>query len=284
MPRLHISGIKPSLVVFAFVALVAMLLPPFCGTVHAEPSNPKLANAKCLRCHGKENFSREGADGEMRDLSISVDAFQHSVHGKRDCVSCHQDITRIPHAKGVEHKVGCVQCHTELWAEAERSGTTEEHARLGVVVQQIESYMGSIHARPSLADQSRTNATCYNCHDAHYIEPIDSSVGSKSRLNIPEVCGKCHAEQRDEYFTSVHGEETLSGNANAAVCSDCHTTHDIEKPHDVSGRLVITQNCGSCHEDNLESYMGTYHGKVTTLGYGETAKCYDCHGSHGIRR
>jgi cytochrome b subunit of formate dehydrogenase len=54
--------------------------------------------------------------------------------------------------------------------------------------------------------------------------------------------------------------------------------------NDTSGRLAITAQCGNCHEDNLESYMETYHGKVTQLGYGETAKCYDCHGSHGIKR
>jgi cytochrome b subunit of formate dehydrogenase len=30
--------------------------------------------------------------------------------------------------------------------------------------------------------------------------------------------------------------------------------------------------------------METYHGKITRLGYGETAKCYDCHGSHAIKR
>ena len=282
--RLRKKGTIHCTSTMAVTLLMVVLLLPWCGTVRAEPADPKLANSKCLRCHGKENFSREGADGQMRDLSVSADAFQHSVHGKRDCVSCHKDITKIPHEKGVEHKVGCVQCHTELWAEAQKSGTTGEHARLGVVVQQIHSYMGSIHAQPSMEDQSRTNATCYNCHDAHYIEPIDSRVGSKSRLNIPQICGKCHARQRDEYFTSVHGREILAGNANAAVCSDCHTTHNIEKPHEASGRLAITQKCGNCHEENLASYMGTYHGKVTTLGYAQTAKCYDCHGSHGIKR
>jgi len=78
--------------------------------------------------------------------------------------------------------------------------------------------------------------------------------------------------------------EVSNCNPNAAVCSDCHTTHNIEKPHEVSGRLVITENCGNCHHENLETYTETYHGKVTRLGYGETAKCYDCHGSHGIKR
>ena len=278
------SGLISSFRMVAAILLLLVLQLSFSGPVAAEPDNPKLANDRCLRCHGKEGFSRKDATGQERDLHVEAEAFNASVHGGRDCVNCHQDITKAPHRKGIDRKVGCVQCHTELWDEAQQSGTTQEHARLGEVVQQIESYMGSIHARPSVADQSRTNATCYDCHDAHYIEPIDSHRGAKARLNIPDTCGQCHSEERDAYLTSVHGTEVLAGNADAAVCSDCHTTHDIEKAKEVSGKLVITENCGNCHEENLESYLGTYHGKVTKLGYGETAKCYDCHGAHEVKR
>jgi cytochrome b subunit of formate dehydrogenase len=284
LPAMRFSRMKHLPGVLAAVMLLAVMQFPLSSTAYAEPSDPKLSNDRCLRCHGRDNFSRKAENGEERDLHVAAEAFEHSVHGSSDCVSCHQDIIKAPHRKGIDRKVGCVRCHTELWYEAQRSGTKEENARLGEVVQQIESYMGSIHARPSMADQSRTNATCYNCHDAHYIEPIDNHVGSESRLKTPDVCGQCHAEQRDAYFTSVHGMEILSGNANAAVCNDCHTTHDIEKATADSGRLVITENCGNCHEENLESYMGTYHGKVTKLGYAETAKCYDCHGSHEVKR
>jgi len=268
----------------ASIFMLVFLLCAFSVPAQAEPSNPKLANDRCLKCHGREGFSRDDVNGNPRDLHVTAEAFEHSVHGKRDCVSCHQDIIKIPHRKGIDRKVGCVQCHTELWQQAQADGTTQENARLGDVVQQIQSYMGSVHAQPSMADQSRTNATCYDCHDAHYIEPIDSSVGAKGREKIPQICGKCHQRELEVYKTSVHGMEVASGNANAAVCSDCHTTHNIVRPNQTSGRLAITENCGSCHKDKLESYFHTYHGKVTQLGYGETAKCYDCHGSHGIKR
>jgi hypothetical protein len=83
----------------------------------------------------------------------------------------------------------------------------------------------------------------------------------------------------------VHGKEVLqNANPNAAVCSDCHTTHDVESPAMDSTRLVITKNCGNCHENSLKSYTQTYHGQVNTLGYAYTAKCFDCHGSHEIQR
>jgi bacterioferritin-associated ferredoxin len=40
--------------------------------------------------------------------------------------------------------------------------------------------------------------------------------------------------------------------------------------------------CGRCHRDFAETFFETYHGKVTQLGSEGAAKCYDCHGTHGI--
>ena len=242
-------------------------------------------NEVCLDCHGDEDFSTEAPSGEMRQLHISPDRFGQSVHGKRFCVECHKDITEIPHREFVERKVSCVQCHRKLWDEAQREGRTAEFARLGEVVQQIDSYMSSVHARPNMEDQSRTNATCYDCHNAHYITPIEGEVGAMSRLGIPDICGKCHSQEESAYFTSVHGKEVaLNANTYAAVCIDCHTTHTIDSPAGDSIRLTITKNCGNCHDREYETYTGTYHGQVNTLGYAYTAKCFDCHGHHTIQR
>ncbi|MDO8596259.1 MAG: hypothetical protein Q7R45_06515, partial [Sulfuricaulis sp.] len=251
----------------------------------AEPAAEKPGNEICLGCHGNEGFAVPAADGKTRNLHVVADKFGKSAHGKRLCVECHKDITEIPHQKGVQHKVGCVQCHQNLWETAQKEGKTREFAKLGVVVKQIDKYMHSIHARPNLEDQSRTNATCYNCHDAHYVYPKGSAIRAEWRLSIPNVCGKCHGKELDAYKTSVHGDEVIwKGNPKAAICSDCHTTHDIDNPEMDSTRLVITQNCGNCHAENLKTYTGTYHGQVNTLGYAYTAKCFDCHGNHTIQR
>ncbi len=267
----------------ASVLILAALQGLFAATAAAQDNGP--ANATCLACHRMESLAVPLPNGEKRQLYVSPDDFEQSVHGKRSCVECHKDVIKIPHRKGVDRKVGCVQCHENLWQTAQEENKTEELARLGVVVEQIDSYMKSIHARPNTEDQSRTNATCYNCHDAHYISPIDSHVGAESRLKIPEICGQCHAQIEETYLTSVHGQEiSVNGNANAAVCIDCHTTHDIESPGIPSIRLAITRNCGNCHAEELESYLGTYHGQVSTLGYTHTAKCYECHGHHEIKR
>ena len=240
-------------------------------------------NAVCLGCHGIKGFAMPGPDGKMRDLHVEGNDFARSVHGKRLCTECHKDIIKIPHRKNVERKVGCVQCHESLWEKAQKEGKTKEFAILGVVVKQINSYMKSIHARPSLEDQSRTNATCYNCHNPHYVYPAGSKGRAEFRLNIPHICGKCHVTEMYDYFTSVHGMENARGNPKAAVCIDCHTAHDIQSPKVRSMKLIITQNCGNCHKEELASYRGTYHGQINKLGYGYTAKCYDCHGYHTIQ-
>jgi cytochrome b subunit of formate dehydrogenase len=274
---------RTSKVVF-FIALLVLIQLALTAPVSAEPSDPKLSNERCLRCHGRETFTRDDPYGRERDLHVTGEAFQASVHGSQDCVSCHQDITKAPHRKGIDRRVSCVSCHIDLWNEAQENGTTAENERLGEVVLHIESYMESMHARPNILDQSRTNATCYDCHDAHYMEPVDSQVRSESKLEIPHLCGTCHADVLEHYETSVHGVEISEGNLDAAVCSDCHTRHGVNGVKDSNSRVEITESCGNCHTQSLVSYQGTYHGKITRLGYGETAKCYDCHGSHEVKR
>ena len=161
----------------------------------------------------------------------------------------------------------------------------DQIAKLSGVVDMIGRYMKSIHAQPNKQDQSHTNATCYNCHDAHYIYPKGTPNRNWWRLNLPYTCGACHASELAAYKTSVHGQEVLQeGNPKAAICSDCHTTHDVQDVALDKTRLLITKNCGNCHEAELESYTGTYHGQVNTLGFAYTAKCFDCHGNHAIKR
>jgi hypothetical protein len=59
--------------------------------------------------------------------------------------------------------------------------------------------------------------------------------------------------------------------------------HAVADPGKDAAKLVITANCGGCHNEWLKSYVESYHGQVNTLGYAYTAKCFDCHGSHAIQ-
>ena len=249
-----------------------------------DKDTPKLTSQMCLGCHGLEGFAPPATPGEKQFPMVLKDRFLGSVHGKLQCVECHTNVTKIPHDK-VDVKVSCVTCHESKLEDAKDNNKPDQVAKLTGVVDMIGRYMKSIHAQPSKTDQSHTNATCYNCHDAHYVYPPNSPNYNWWRLNLPYACGACHKSELAEYKTSVHGQETLlQGNPKAAICSDCHTTHDIQNPFLDKTQLLITKNCGSCHKEQLESYQGTYHGQVNTLGFAYTAKCFDCHGYHTIQR
>lgn len=265
----------------------------FPGAGGATPAaGDKLDNATCLSCHDgkKGKLEVDGADGEKRALlAVRHDAFGKSVHAKMECIGCHIDIkdNRAPHGKsGAAAKVDCVQCHTELWANTQKAGKAAEKPRLGLIVENIEAHKKSFHGRANEDDPSRINAACDQCHDTHSfnIPAKDSPDYAEWRLTTPKVCGNsCHEEQLEEYAASAHGAAVLDkGDAKAAVCIDCHTSHAIGATAASPVRLAITERCGTCHEANLKSYRATYHGQVGALGHAYTAKCFDCHGSHGI--
>jgi cytochrome b subunit of formate dehydrogenase len=50
--------------------------------------------------------------------------------------------------------------------------------------------------------------------------------------------------------------------------------------------MASDARCGKCHEDRLEHYRDTYHGKAMALGKPNVASavaaCYDCHGHHDV--
>lgn len=249
----------------------------------------KLDNASCLKCHnGSKEIKVTGTGDEMRALhAIKKLPFSRSVHADLQCVSCHTGIKDGSKAHKLEAKtVGCVECHTTLWNTAKKENLTEEKSRLGIVVQNIEAYKKTFHALKNKDDPTHVNASCDDCHDTHTfnVPPRGSAARTAWHLTIPVTCGeKCHTDELEEYATSVHGKKVITEhNPKAAVCTDCHTSHSITNTSGESFKLDIVQACGDCHKENLKSYTDTYHGQVNSLGYGYTAKCYDCHGSHGI--
>ncbi|OSM06980.1 multiheme c-type cytochrome [Magnetofaba australis] len=250
------------------------------------PEEVRKANKSCYKCHGDEDEKTyEMDDGSEKFIFVEPEPFDHSVHGKQECKGCHANVEleRGEHEENLPITVGCVDCHMKNWEEAKKNGSANKE-RLAVVVTQIESYMHSVHAQPKRGDQSKTNAACKDCHNAHNVGALGSEVKAERRVQMADICGACHEKQKEQYKTSIHGVELLEkGNNKSAVCADCHTTHNIASPDDDQVKLTITKSCGNCHEKSYETYMHSYHGQVNRLGYAHTAKCYDCHGSHDLK-
>ncbi|MBF0266987.1 MAG: cytochrome C [Alphaproteobacteria bacterium] len=251
----------------------------------ATEIRPAIENSRCLRCHGdhEDKFTLR-PDGTQQNIFIENSVLELSVHGKVACTGCHSDVVKLPHAKPLAKSISCVSCHKQEWDKVKDS-PDPKHERLGLVMRQTEDYLHSAHAKPRGQDQSRVNASCYDCHDAHAIGAPGEAQRVLHRLKNPEVCGRCHVKEKTDYLASVHGKAiTEKKDDKSAVCSDCHTMHAIGSPKNDPVKLAITQNCGDCHKEAQKTYLASYHGQVNRLGYTNTAKCFDCHGGHGIQK
>lgn len=260
----------------------------------ADKAPAKLDNASCLSCHeaGKHKIEVPGKDDENRPLTpVNVAKLGKSVHAKMECVACHTDIVdaKENHQKVANAaKPDCASCHEQLWNAARKNGQEKSLPRLGVVAQNIEAYRESFHARPDSDDPDRAKATCHECHATHEFAVPAKSTPERDqwRLTVPQTCGaKCHEEQLEDFEGSVHGELVMGKeDPKGAVCSDCHSTHQIKGASSDAFKLKNVEACGDCHQEELNSYRDTYHGQVHKLGFTYTAKCSNCHGSHGIKK
>ena len=99
-------------------------------------------------------------------------------------------------------------------------------------------------------------------------------------LKSPETCGACHQSVLSEWESSSHGVLWKEGK-DGPVCVDCHVDeHDVKDPTSAEMRKHIPTDCGGCHEEGLETFRDSFHGKATALGWTSVAMCSDCHTPH----
>jgi len=274
-----------------FMAAALCVAASLSGGALAADNATGLGNQTCLSCHDGQKGKLEvaGTDDEKRVLYTVVPAaFAKSVHSGMECVNCHLEINDSGpnHKKTLgETRPDCVQCHQKLTDTAAQVKVAGERRWMRAVGASIETYQTSHHAKPSSEDPSKPNASCNDCHNVHSfnVPPRGTPERTEWHLGISDICGTCHDYQLETWAESVHGREIKENhNPKAADCADCHTAHNVKRTSSSLVKLAITDSCGSCHDDAYDSYRATYHGKITTLGYAHTAKCFDCHSSHDI--
>ena len=144
----------------------------------------------------------------------------------------------------------------------------------------------SIHGKGLLESGLVVTATCSDCHGPHSELPASDSTSMVNPNNVAATCGQCHHGIEETFRESVHypenGDYTAEGEHQYPTCEDCHTSHTIGRTDRDDFRMLMMSQCGRCHEEESETFFETYHGKVSRLGGARAAKCYDCHGTHGI--
>jgi formate dehydrogenase gamma subunit len=162
----------------------------------------------------------------------------------------------------------------------------------------VEAYNHGLHARAIRNGNDRA-ATCLDCHgDAHEIRPSTDTASKVNHANIAKTCGVCHGEKFVmensglsarpflSYQESVHGRAVAAGNERAAVCTDCHGSHDIRPPTDAESTIAkfnVPRTCSKCHEAVAGEFSRSIHGQALVRGNWQAPVCTDCHGIHLIK-
>lgn len=162
------------------------------------------------------------------------------------------------------------------------------------------AYDGGFHARGIQGGLKA--ATCIDCHarngDMTTILQASHPNSTINRSNIAETCGRCHGDKSVmkgsgisdrpflSYRESVHAKALAQGNTSAAVCTDCHKSHDIlpaSDPRSPIAKVNVPATCSKCHKAETTEFMQSVHGQAVTRGVSRSPVCTDCHGIHGIR-
>jgi predicted CXXCH cytochrome family protein len=240
-----------------------------CNDCHADikdyPHPEHVAPVECSKCHSDQQDKLKG--------SVHADGKEHP------CTSCHGDAHSIfPKADPrsavypLNVPATCGKCHGD-------SGEARKHGLPSV----LPHYMDSIHGFALSKEGLLVAANCQSCHGSHGILSHTNPASPTFKSNIPKTCGSCHAKIDADFEEGAHGKAIAAGKMKAPVCTDCHTAHAILQPTESAFRMQSTPICGSCHKDKLSTYRDTFHSQLGSLGgYVETARCWDCHGSHKI--
>jgi len=239
--------------------------------VFVKPAIAQQEEVDCLVCHGEESFATSDSSGRERSLFITPGHLENSVHAGFDCVTCHVDVTEIPHAEKLA-PAACQTCHEEVVADLAES----------------------VHGRPQITDAP----TCSDCHGSHDIRQQADTLALVNPKQLAFTCGRCHADPaivkkyqipiRDPftaYNRSVHGRLTLAGVDSAATCSSCHGSHkilDANNPASLVFHFNIPKTCEQCHQSVAAEYTASVHGAAVARGVRASPVCTDCHTEHAI--
>ncbi|MFV1957971.1 MAG: cytochrome b/b6 domain-containing protein, partial [Planctomycetota bacterium] len=289
-----------------------------CAECHAPvPSERAVRDGVVSKFKVDLEAFRAGVHGHLTCVSChaeataKVDRACMTIQSKVDCAACHEqatiDYAESTHGQGVAagdpDAPTCLDCHDQhahftlsrknptsmtfarnvpdLCARCHKEGQPAAQ-RIHAAVPIVEGYLDSIHGRGLRESGLLVTATCVQCHTAHRVLPPDDPTSSVNDRNVADTCGRCHYGIEEQFRRSIHWPGNGDSEKKLPTCKECHTSHSISRKNQGKFRFLMMDQCGRCHESEAATFFDTYHGKVSRLGDAGAAKCYDCHGAHGI--
>ena len=239
-------------------------------------------NETCLECHGREDLAPRTGD-LTRSLHVTEEAIEASVHEGNDCIDCHVDLEDAEFIEGVGHEelpapIDCAECHDDV----------------------PDIYAASLHGELRAAGDPLA-PSCSDCHGGHDILPSTNPASRTTFLAIPRMCGRCHTEgapverERDlpqehvlgNYSQTIHGEGLFKkGLLGTAVCTSCHTAHEVRPHTDPTSTIHrdnVSSTCMQCHGLIEEVHRQVIRGELWQDDPDAIPVCVDCHAPHEIR-
>jgi len=166
----------------------------------------------------------------------------------------------------------CLSCH----AVPGLTTTLPSGEEIYISVDEV-THKTSIHGRLGYA--------CVQCHtdiDEYPHREIPAQTAREYTIVQNESCAKCHPGSAAENEAGAHQLFMDAGILEAAVCSDCHGSHDVDKL--TPPRTNIPQTCERCHSQIYQEYAESAHGSAL-IGEGnpDVPDCADCHNNHEIK-
>jgi cytochrome b subunit of formate dehydrogenase len=291
---------------------------PFKHTFHPQLAEAIVSHTEpdvsCKDCHGTHDIvSPKLADSKFHETNLTEtcgechgdvkEHFVESSHGKAaasnavgapNCLICHShDVTHVDAthdtlALKIAQEKLCLSCHLDNPNVRSRTSPTAGFIAL---------YEKSIHGSALLKGNSKA-ANCVDCHGSHEMKKGSESTSLVHKGNIPQTCGKCHADISKEFGQSVHGVALAKGASDVPTCTNCHGEHNIYKhtdPRSSVATMNISAECTSCHGsfkltekygvagDRSKTFADSYHGLALKGGAVNVANCASCHSAHNIK-
>jgi hypothetical protein len=239
------------------------------------PHKDKITPVECSSCHKPGDLAEKHPFHPKMKAQLAQNVVSNitnckSCHGTHNIISSKLNTSNLHFSKSTEF---CGKCH---------NGEKNLHV-------QSEHYV--------TINKNNPNApTCIFCHKSP-VTPGAESDRLKLKRNQENLCLTCHISDKTkqtqyskslvDYGKSVHGSAIQRGNNHAAVCIDCHGSHDLEKASSSTSsvnRFKVPQVCGKCHVAISNEYKMSTHGIALSKGDKYSPGCTYCHGEHSVAK